>query len=195
VQSKNKNVAADDQSNKLNWLNIIPEAWAISVYVFLHRGFGERYLGLPAAAVILLVPFYCILWPNADLRPMLLYLLAYLFMCLVARLGMALRRVRGESPEHSRYCGYPWLMKLCPRLSEVAVKRWIEPLVVFLGGVFTLPLNQPLGLYWMVGAMCMGGIVSSALVRERRQATDMYDSVLEQQNLAERFRGMRGDDS
>jgi hypothetical protein len=194
VQGKNNNPVADGESNKLNWLNIVPEAWAISVQVFTHRGFGERYLGPQAAAVILLVPCYCMLWQHADLRPMFLYLAAYLLMCLLARLGMGLRRWRGESPIHSRYCGYPRLMKLCPRLSEITVKRFIEPLLVFLGGVFTLHVSQPLGFYWMVAAACMCGQASQAEAWERMQATNMHDAVLDQQEVAERFRGMRGDD-
>jgi len=194
VQGKNNSPVADGESNKLNWLSVVPEAWAISVQVFTHRRFGARYLGLQAAVVILLVPVYCMLWQHADLRPMFLYLVAYLLMCLLARLDGGLRRLRGELPIHSRYCGYPRLMKLCPRLSEITVKRFIEPLLVFLGGVFTLHVNQPLGFYWMVGAFCMFGQASQADAWAREQATNMHDAVLDQQEVAERFRGMRGDD-
>jgi hypothetical protein len=196
MQGKNKNLGADanDPSAQLNWLMVIPEAWCISINVFLHRHFGARYFGLQAAAVLLLIPCYCGLWPHADLRPMLIFLLAYVVMCVVARVCMGIRRLRGETPQHSRYCGYPVLMKFLPFLSEVTVKRFIEPLLVFLGGVFMLPLNQPLALYWMIGAACMGGMVSSAVGFGQRQAMDMHDSVIDQQELAERFRGMRGDD-
>ena len=194
MENKNNNPVADDQSGKLNAISFVLEAWAISVQLFTHRRFGARYLGLQAAAVILLVPCYCMLWQHADLRPMFLYLLAYLLMCLLARLDGALRRWRGELPVHSRYCGYPRLMKLCPRLSEITVKRFIEPLLVFLGGVFTLQVNQPLGFYWMIAAACMCGQASQAEAWERMQATNMHDAVLDQQEVAERFRGMRGDD-
>jgi hypothetical protein len=93
-----------------------------------------------------------------------------------------------------RLITYPRLMKLCPRLSEITVKRFIEPLLVFLGGVFTLHVNQPLGFYWMVGAFCMFGQASQADAWAREQATNMHDAVLDQQEVAERFRGMRGDD-
>ena len=105
-----------------------------------------------------------------------------------------MRRLRGELPIHSRYCGYPRLMKLCLCLSEITVKRFVEPLLVFLGGVFTLQVNQPLGFYWMIGAACMCGQASQAEAWERMQATNMHDAVLDQQEVAERFRGMRGDD-
>ena len=79
MENKNNNPVADEQSNKLNSArSFVREAWAISVQVFTHRRFGERYLGLQAAVVILLVPVYCMLWQHADLRPMFLYLIAYL---------------------------------------------------------------------------------------------------------------------
>lgn len=177
-----------------NWLLFGVDAWAISLQIFLHKQGGARYFGgLQAAAVIVLIPVYCTLWPNADLRPMMIYLLAYLFMCLVSRIARAVRQLRGGSPVHSRYNGYPRLMKFFPRRSEVSVKRFVEPLVMVLGGAFMLPLNVPLGFYWIVGALCIASQASAADGWDRRRAADMYDSVLDQQELAERFRGMRGD--
>ena len=66
--------------------------------------------------------------------------------------------------------------------------------VMFFGGVFTLQVSQPLGFYWMIAAACMCGQASQAEAWERMQATNMHDAVLDQQEVAERFRGMRGDD-
>jgi hypothetical protein len=194
MQATKQNAGAGEgQFDKLNWPMIFVEGWAISLQAFLHRRFGERYLGLQAASVLVLIPFYTMLWPHDDLRPMMLYLLAYLFMCLMARLGMALRRLRGESPIHSRYNGYPFLMWLMPGFSEVTVKTFVEPLLAFFGGVFMLPLNKPLGFYWMAGAAMLLHQSGSITAREKERATDMHDSALEQEELAERFRGMRGE--
>ena len=85
MQGKNDGCGRDNGQAGLNCLNIVAEAWAASLQVFLHRRFGERYLGLQAACVVLLIPLYCVLWVPADPRPMMLFLLAFLFMCVKAR--------------------------------------------------------------------------------------------------------------
>ena len=124
----------------------------------------------------------------------MLFLLAFLFMCVKTRIAITLSRTNGEPPVHSRYCGYPRLMKFLPWASELTVKKYIEPLAAILAGYLTLPFSQPLGLYWMIGGICIASFTSSAEAWERKRATDMHDAVIEQQQIADRFRSMRGED-
>ena len=65
----------------------ICRSFAVSIEVFLHKEMGERYLGLQAAAVLLFVPLFSLFWPGFDLRPLMLFLLAYLVMCFFSRVG------------------------------------------------------------------------------------------------------------
>lgn len=82
MQGNNNQTGADDRTAGLNVLGFVIDAWATSLQVFLHCRFGERFFGPQAPAVLLLIPIYMVGWPHDDLRPMLLYLPAYLFMCL-----------------------------------------------------------------------------------------------------------------
>ena len=125
-----------------NWLLFVFRAWATSIEVFLHRGFGERYVGAQGAAVLLLVPVYCLCCEGYDLGPMMYFLVAYLAMCIVARLGVVARRRRGEYG-HSQYTGRPLIMWLLPGWDEVKVKANAEPLLIIVIGFFTLPCPLP----------------------------------------------------
>src|ERR1700759_4854793 len=90
---------------------LLVSACAASVEVFLHRRFGERYLGVQAAAVLLLIPGYCLGWQGYNVQPMFLLWIAYLLMCLAHRVGGLIARWRGERG-HSYYTGWPHAMCL-----------------------------------------------------------------------------------
>jgi hypothetical protein len=190
----NNHTGADDRTAGLNVLGFVIDAWATSLQVFLHCRFGERFFGPQAPAVLVLIPIYMVGWPHDDLRPMLLYLPAYLFMCLVQRLEMGLRRLRGDPPVHSRYNGTPVFMKWFGRMSEISVKTVMEPLILFIFGVLVRSDNRPFGTYLMIGAICLLVQSYMGVTWMWMRATDMHDSMIEQHELAERFRGMRGDD-
>lgn len=179
--------------NAIGWIAFISGTLAVSVEVFLHRRLGARYLGLQAAAVILLVPLYSLFWEGHDVAPLAQFLAVYLVMCFFHRIGNAARSRRGGAQEHTRYTGYPRLMRLLPRTSERTVKLVIEPIIVFLVGTFTLPASEPLGSYLMLASA--GLIVSTHLSAgyERTRALDMHDASIDQRQLAEDFHGMRGE--
>lgn len=173
-------------------LLFIPRTLAFSVEVFLHTRMGERYADAQAVAVLVLVPLYAALWEGRDLQPLFVFLLLYVAMCLRNRVEGILRR--GELPRgHSRYTGVPRLMRQVPGRSELHVKQYVEPAVVFLlGGVLCL-VSEPLGVYLMLAA---GGLFVSVLasgVVDRQQLLDLNDLMIENQERAEQFRAMRGD--
>ncbi len=190
----NNNSGADNQTAGLNALGFVIDVWATSLQVFLHVGFGERFLGPQAPAVLLLIPFYMACWPHDDLHPMLYYLPAYLFMCLAQRIDMASRRRKGETPVHSRYNGRPVFMKWFGQMSEIKVKAVMEPVILFIVGALVQSDNRPLGRYLMIGAVCLFVQTQMGITWMRMRASDMYDSMIEQQQIAEQLRGMRGED-
>jgi hypothetical protein len=165
---------------------------AISMEVFLHRGFGERYLGPRAAAVFILIPLYSLGWQGYDLQPLFLFLGAYLLMCFVARAGIAERVRRGEQC-HSFYTGWPRFLGPKAKISEIAMKRFWEPGITGLLGLAVRDFNAPLGTYLIFGAISMACSVGASEAIERQRALDMNDAVIDQQQTAERFREMRGE--
>jgi len=191
-QQQPAKAAAGPADNSVYWLYFVLQTWAMSVEVFLHRRFGSRYNPLPAAAVLLLVPLYCAAWQGQDVRPMWQFLEAYVSACFIARINIVCRHWRGDRI-HTRYSGEPRLCLLLPRMSEIRIKQFLEPLVVFLVGVGMCKYSQLLGGYLIVAALCLFCSVAQTEAYYRRRATDIYDSVIEQQSIAERFRNLRGE--
>lgn len=183
------------QNSPVDALNIVLlflRAWATSLEVFLHRDFGARYLGLQAAMVIVLIPLYCTACAGEDIRPMFGLLAAYFAMCVVNRLS-SLGRNAQVAANHSFYTGYPRLMRVLPWLSEMTVKKFAEPLLVFVAGVFVCAVSPALGVYLILGAFALMGSVMAVEDAQRLRAVEMNDAVIEQQIVAERFRDLRGD--
>lgn len=175
------------------WLRLLIDAWAVSVVIFLRRGFGARYLGAQGAMVLLIVPMFMIFFSQQhDPWPLCWFLGAYLLMWVCARIGAARRHSMGDST-HSYYSGWPRLMRIFRFLSESTVKQFVEPPLVALIGFWIGGHNLPLGTYWVVAAVCMavGSLQDEMALRQR--VTDMNDAVSEQQLIAEQFRKMRGD--
>ncbi len=177
----------------LGWVAFMSGALAISVEVFLHRSrsFGERYVGMQAAAVIVIVPLYSMFWEGYDLMPLMRFLGAFLLMCFLVRLGGLVRRRRDGQGVHSRYTGYPRLMRLMPRADERRVKGALEPLLVFFAGIFASPTSEPLGGYLILTSVGLAVSVQLSVGYERQRVIDMNDAYLEQRYVAERFREMR----
>jgi hypothetical protein len=173
-----------------NLLQFLVDAWATSAEVFLRREFGWNYIGAQAAAVVVLVPIFMMLWPGYDPRPLAWFLVAYLVMCVIARLQAGWRRMRGDA-NHSYYSGWPWLMGIFRRWSEVTVKRWVEPALVGILAALIGEHNAPLASYLVGSALCLfvSGHAREESVRKRVEA--MKDAAIEQEIIAERFREMR----
>jgi hypothetical protein len=173
-------------------LTLVVHAWAVSVEVFLRRGFGSRYIGLQAALVLLLVPFYALIWNGHDPRPMFLFLVAYLGLVAFARIGVLFRVLRGDQ-RHSGYSGWPRCLNSRSRICEIKVKKFVEPFVVLAIGGLIGNHNPPLAIYLVIASFCLMVTVHESDNWIRRRATDMNDAVLDQQVIAERFRDLRRD--
>jgi len=157
--------------------------------VFLRREIGSRYLGRQAAAAVLLIPGFALFFPEHELRPLLWFLGFYLFACSVVRARSLRRRLRGEE-EHTRYCGWPVLLRLplVRRLSEARVKAYVEPACVWIAGGLVLAVNVPLGAYLMTTALCL--LLCEGMRRgyDAQRFMDVKDALSDQRRMAERFR-------
>lgn len=174
------------------WLYLVARSVAVTAEVsFLRTRFGSRYPGLPGFLALPVVLLYTLAWSGSDLRPLAAYVALYLVMSLVARIGGMLYHRRMPCA-HSRYDGFPRIARLFPRLGERAVKRVVEPVAVLALAAAVLPLNKPLGGYLLLTAVALFLTVNLNEVRERMQAINTHDLFIEQQQMASRFRGMRG---
>lgn len=175
----------------IGWLLFVAQALAVSVEVFLHKRFGERFLGLQAAAACAVIFFFPIFWEGHDVTPLIAFLVAYLCMCAFARAHMAVGARRQGQREHSYYTGWPHCMRFAGRMGEETVKCIIEPMLVFLTGVFVMPWSEPLGGYLMLASL--GLFISTNVTRgqDRTRLLDMNDALIEQRKVAERFREMQ----
>lgn len=182
----------EDTAVTLGWGLFFCRSLAASVEVFLHRGIGERYLGWQAAAVLVIVPLFGLGWEGYDQGPMMLFLMAFLFMCFCARISSIVRRVRGR-PGHTFYTGWPRIMSDRAKWSEMTIKRFVEPLIVLCIGFLFLLVSPPLGAYLMTAAVGLFMSVSAIDLEDRTRALDMHDAVIHQEVVAERFRDMRGE--
>ncbi|MEW4569543.1 hypothetical protein AB1L88_16885 [Tautonia sp. JC769] len=172
----------------------IPKVLAFTAEVFLHTRMGERYAGVQAVLGLPLIFIYTLIWEGHDPRPMLVFLALYVLMCLRNRVEILLRS--GSAPRaHSRYTGRPRWLKYAPKVPEVKFKQDYEPSLLLLFGAATATFYPPLGIYMMLAGVGLFVSVSSSLHIERQQLLDLNDLVIEQQERAERFRAMRGDDS
>jgi hypothetical protein len=188
-QSQSSGLPAADL---FNLVRLVIDAWSFSVEAFLRSGFGRRYAALPSGLVVLLVPFYCLAWGRHDLRPMCWFLYAYLAMCVVNRVIGGMRSVRGVRV-HSYYNGWPRTAWLLPFLSEQTIKLYIEPGIVAAIAVLIGNANPPLCIYLLIaaGALMFNGFAIDQQIEFRAQ--EMYDALLNQECVADRFRRTYGD--
>lgn len=175
----------------LMWFGlVIIRAWAIVFEVFLHRGMGMRYPGIPGLVVLLLMPVYLISWQGYDLGPTAMLLPAFLVACVVQRSLARLRKWRGQPMEHSNYNGYPIFCSLFG-LPEQLTKGLVEPVLVGLVGLLSYEWNQPFGIFLLIGAASLFICAALSRAQVHQQAHDMHDAIIMQEQLAERFRQIR----
>ncbi|MDX1968840.1 MAG: hypothetical protein SFV23_16820 [Planctomycetaceae bacterium] len=181
----------DDGRFALNIAAFIIRTWAISLEVFLRTGTGLRYPGPPGVAVFVLIPMYGCGWPGHDLWPLFLMLPAYLAMCIRLRISNLWQRMHNRPMVHSWYNGFPCLCRLMPFLSEGTAKRLVEPFLVFVTGAACAIWNAPFGCYLIGASVCL--LISHSLGEEiqRQQALDMHDAMIQQRQVADRFRQLR----
>lgn len=189
MQQQQPKGAIEQWKSSMNFLVFVFQCAAVSVEVFLHRRFGERYIGLQGVLAIVLMLFFSLFFPGHDLHPLVWFLGAYLAMCLCARIGVFYRRFKGEH-YHSFYTGSPTIRHFFPGWKETTVKRFVEPFFVFAIGFALIDYNRPLGAYLIFAAIGLFFTVNLTCMHEHAQALDMHDAVIAQTQVADRVREM-----
>ncbi len=179
--------------NFMGVVMFIARSLAVSVEVFLHRGssFGERYLGPQGVVAGVIMFFFPIFWPQSDPRPLMWFLASFLALWMMAKLGIAVRRLRGRGAGHSYYTGRPRLMLLTRGRAEIQVKSSFEPALVIIAGMAVMGLNEPLGAYLMLAGVGLGVAVNASLQQDRTRALDMQDALMDQRRITDEWHGRR----
>lgn len=189
-QQQQQQVSGPSPAAAMNVLGLLIRTWATSVEVLLHKRFGDRYFGVQAAAVLLLIPIYSLFWQGHDVLPLMCFMLVYLGAVMVARLDIVSRK-RNGARIHSFYGGFPWYINARTKLSELQCKKYFEPLYVAAAGLGLYLLGeQPLGVYFVIAGACLFLSVAISDLEFERRAAAMNDQVIEQEYVAERFREM-----
>lgn len=182
----------DPMRSTRNWWLFLAQVGAVSVEVFLHNRFGERYCRLAAAAVLPLVGIYAWLWEMSgyDVEPVVRFLTAYMVALLFSQACVLLRLRRGDQ-EHSYYNGFPWLLPKRNAHGEIRFKQWGEPLLVLGLGLLMYEHSRPLGAYLMFAAGALFLCNASMGLWRRRQIIDMQDAVFIQRQTAGGFQALQ----
>ena len=162
---------------------------ALSVEVFLHRGFGSGYVGCGPLAFLIMLGF-AQFYSDQDMRPLGVFACFYGVLWLIATINVLIRWWRGNRNIHSRYNGRPHIWGLLPSWKEMNVKH-VESLFVILLGYGIHLLNRPLGTYLMVAGVFVFLRGCSVASMKRQRAVELNDSVIEQKEVAEQFRQMQ----
>lgn len=190
-----QNVNGPDQMKAvLGVVHFVCRSLAATVEVFLHksRSFGERYLGLQAVAAVLVIFFSTAFWRGENVLPVLIFLLAYIVACAIARIGVTARVNAGGPQTHTFYTGTPRIMRWAGQMSEETVKRIVEPMLVFVIGALMLQASLPLGTFLTLASFGLFASVNLAAGFDRTRALDMHDAYIDQCNAVERFRQVHG---
>lgn len=162
---------------------------ALTVEVFLHRGFGAGYIGCGFMGVVVMYLF-TLCFPDQDPRPLLWFSAAYGVLWLIAMVKTLIRYWSGKDRVHSKYTGRPYLWRLLPTWKELNVKQ-LEALAAILLGYGVHHLNRELGDYLMLAASLVFLRVHNLVVQQRSRVVEMNDAVIEQKLIADRFRELQ----
>jgi hypothetical protein len=168
----------------------IGRSLALSVEVFLHRGFGTRYIGCGFMGVVLIYLF-SMFFPPQEIQPLLLFAALYGLVWLISSIGVLIRYWRGRRNVHSLYTGRPFISSVLP-WKESSVKQ-IEAFGIILFGLGVHLFTRPLGDYLMLAGAFVFLRTYCLAAEQRNMAAQLNDSVIEQQQVADRLQEIQGD--
>lgn len=182
----------EDAKRGFSFLVFAMQVLAHPVEVFLRTRFGIHYFGVTALVAFFAVPMWMLFFPTESSVGIWSFWVLSIGMQLRARIESVRLDAKGEG-EHSRYNGWPRLARAFRSVPETKVKGFVEPLAVFLTALAVMPGSVPLASYLIAAAFALA--FNNAVINGLRsaQARELNDALIEQQQLAERFRGMSGD--
>jgi hypothetical protein len=175
----------------VEFIDGIGRSIALTVQVFLHRGFGRNYVGSGFIGVVIIYLF-SMFFPPHDIPVLLGFAAIYGVLWLIALVNVGIRRWRRINDRHSLYSGRPHLWRLLPSWKETNVKH-VEVILAFLIGFAVHCVNRPLGDYLMFATAFVFVREYNLAMQQRDRAIRMNDRMIEQRVLAEQLREIQGE--
>lgn len=169
----------------------VARAMATPLELCLRREFGRNYFGFQALAAFILVPVCIAWWPGYSPNGLVGLWYVMLFMLVRARFE-TMRLIKQGKSGHSYYNGYPRLAAIFRKKSEVEIKGLYEPALGLVAGGLIANLDEPLGYFLIASAFALflsQGVIEAV---EQARAEQLNDALIDQQQLAERFRKLGG---
>jgi hypothetical protein len=172
-----------------------PFLWSLSlsVEVFLHRRFGERYLNPLACVFTVALMVLLIAVSDLESNPIgviaLVHLVAFVIAA-CAQWAMAMSRSAAKKAQwHSRSAGISWLVpRLIPKQHVWTTHALIEPTIVFLAGVV-------IASTWLWGVLLIAAAVAMTtksllqLHTLRSKVMDARDAEIESAAIIHEVKG------
>lgn len=171
-------------SRMFDWLYVALAGYATCFTVFTRRRFGREALGVNGVAALIILIVYSSCYPYS--RGMGLFFVLWFVALILQRLCTVILARRRSV--HSHCTGYPWLGYMVPFVRKYMTAVFIECLVLFVLGVFLMPVDFALGQFVFYGA---GSVFLKTGIDEdieRRRLFRMRDAEIEQRSLADRYR-------
>ncbi len=180
-----------DAKRAFTFLAFASQVIAYPVEVWLRTRMGPQHGGLIALVALFTVPMWSVFFPTENPNGLWIFWFGFLVMQLRARIETTRMIAKGDVI-HSRYNGWPRLAWVFKSMPESRIKAAIEPLAVFLAALAVMEFSTPLGTYLIAAALALA--FNNALIDAvaKARARELNDALIDQQQLAERFREMRG---
>lgn len=173
--------ALDRFRRDVNLAAFLMSSAALTVTVPLRTDVGERAIGIRGLVGLVLMLLFLLGWPTHPARLHLAWCLAFLLCCGIQRWQANRRRDRCWT-EHSRYEGAPLLHPLYMRLlgrrwplGPLRFKRQVEPILIFGVGALLVPLEPPLGFWFITASVCLVVDLGMRKTIERTRRLDLND--------------------
>lgn len=170
-------------SDSFNLILMVIGAHRLCILPFIRRDFGPEAFGIPG---LMAAGFILAYGSLARAPAMMNFLWVWLAFLLMQRIRTAVKLRRGWVV-HSRYQGTPWLAMKFVKNEKRA--KGFEVLICLAAGVALMPVSEQVGGFVMLGGLSllfyMG--IENSLIRARTRR--MRDAMIEQQFIAEQFRG------
>lgn len=195
MKQTNNNEGRDDARNAVNWTMTLLTSMGRPVEVFIRRDFGFEYPG-PCGlwGLLILIASATMISSARDAMPLLVFTGLYLVRLFTIRIGNFLRPWRRFGDQVAGYSGNPLLCLLLPRVDEMTIRRFVEPLVVAAFAIGCLEWMRSLGFYLLAAAISLFLVNNLAFAAWRRQMLRMHDAVLAARMRAESYRSLQSSD-
>jgi hypothetical protein len=160
----------------------IAQAIASMVLFWLHRPgtMGSRYVGIQTVIGFLFLwayaPFF---FPHDSPVAMIWFASITTGLMLLHRICFAFRLGNGYL-QHSQYSGTPWFRFV---RSEIRMKSFVEPMLVWAPGTLLLPCSIPLGTYLMLAGVCLAIDTAYQVSARDARLQALRDSRIEQKQV------------